>query len=163
MHKCMHCHTYTGAIAASAPLIAFHGLASYIDPSKYWSIVTRDFTPSAGCDTQCSVFMQVCFCMRALYQVHRVFVYVITYTYMYLYVGVQLQETIHLVQDVTRNVQASCRYVCVCVCYTNAYKHIHMHIMCLYVITYTYMYVYVGVQLQETTHLVQDVTRNVQA
>jgi hypothetical protein len=97
-YSCIRIHT--GAIAASAPLLAFHGLASEIDPSKYWSIVTRDYSPSAGCDSECSGLMRVmhvcmyvsmcaCICIYVcVCSCVCVYIYIYVYVYVYIYIYV---------------------------------------------------------------------------
>ena len=43
-------HIIVGAVAASAPVLAFGSW----DSSKYWAAVTRDYTPDGGCSATCA-------------------------------------------------------------------------------------------------------------
>jgi len=47
-------HIIDGAIAASAPLIAFDGLSSPYDSSTYWASVSQDFSTEGGCPAACA-------------------------------------------------------------------------------------------------------------
>ncbi|EGD74214.1 hypothetical protein PTSG_06225 [Salpingoeca rosetta] len=45
--------TFDGAIAASAPILAFPGMTPPFDSNGYWQVVTRDATPAAGAAPAC--------------------------------------------------------------------------------------------------------------
>lgn len=45
---------FAGAVAASAPILAFDGQVPAYDQSTYWSVVTRDATPAGGSAAACS-------------------------------------------------------------------------------------------------------------
>jgi lysosomal Pro-X carboxypeptidase len=42
-----------GAVAASAPILAFPGMSPPWDTNSYWQVVTRDATPAAGAAAGC--------------------------------------------------------------------------------------------------------------
>ena len=47
-------HSVDGAIAGSAPILAFSGLSPAWDDNSYWRVVTRDATAAAGAAPQCA-------------------------------------------------------------------------------------------------------------
>lgn len=47
-------HVIDGAVAASAPVLAFDGLMPVYETQQYWSVVSSDFSVGGGCDATCS-------------------------------------------------------------------------------------------------------------
>ena len=43
-----------GAIAASAPVLAFPGMSPKFDSQRYWAVVTHDATAAAGAAPACA-------------------------------------------------------------------------------------------------------------
>eukprot|EP01116_Phalansterium_solitarium_P007553 TRINITY_DN202_c0_g1_i2.p2 TRINITY_DN202_c0_g1~~TRINITY_DN202_c0_g1_i2.p2 ORF type:complete len:509 (-),score=216.82 TRINITY_DN202_c0_g1_i2:4438-5964(-) len=50
--------TFAGAIAASAPILAFQFMSPPWDPDTYWQVVTRDATAAAGSPPACAPNVQ---------------------------------------------------------------------------------------------------------
>lgn len=45
---------FAGAVAASAPVLAFQGMTPAYDSASYWAVVTRDATPAGGAAAACA-------------------------------------------------------------------------------------------------------------
>lgn len=45
---------FAGAIAASAPMLAFPGMAAAYDSETYWALVTADASPAGGANAACA-------------------------------------------------------------------------------------------------------------
>lgn len=50
-----------GAIAGSAPILAFPGMSPPYDTNTYWQVVTRDATPEAGAANGCDSNVRTAF------------------------------------------------------------------------------------------------------
>jgi lysosomal Pro-X carboxypeptidase len=52
---------FAGAVAASAPILAFQGITPSYNTADYWAVVTRDATPAAGSAATCAPNVQAAF------------------------------------------------------------------------------------------------------